>query len=237
MKIEVRVSIQRFSDRRDAGRRLARALTRYLDQDVIVLALPRGGVPVGFEVARALGAPLYPFMVRKLGLPAFPELAMGAIASGGIRVMNDIVVREARIGPSVVEAVVEREERELARREAAYDGRHQLPDLRGRSVILVDDGVATGASIAVAAAAVRAKRPHRLVVAVPVAPPGTVYALQDVADDVVTVLTPASFQGVGEWYMDFHQTTDGEVRELLSEAWPEPPAVPAGARGAVDEEC
>jgi len=208
-----------FEDRRDAGRQLAERLVEYAHRpDVVVLALPRGGVPVAFEVARALDAPLDVFLVRKLGVPGHPELAMGAIASGGIRVVNPEVVRHLRIGPEVVAAVAAEEGRELARRELAYRADRPKPRLAGRTVILVDDGLATGASMWAGVQALRELGPARIVVAVPTAPRETCEAFRGHADEVVCANTPETFWSVGSWYEEFTQTTDDEVRELLDRA-------------------
>jgi predicted phosphoribosyltransferase len=201
----------RYHDRRDAGRRLAAALLPYANRrDVIVLALPRGGVPVGFEVAARLGAPLDVFIVRKLGLPGREELAMGALASGGVRVLDDDLIRLAGVSVDEVERITEAEQAELDRRERRY------PPVRDKTVILVDDGLATGASMRAAVAALRMEGPARIVVAVPVAAAETCAAFESIADDVVCPVTPESFQAVGLWYDDFSQTTDDEVRELLA---------------------
>lgn len=209
----------RFRDRRDAGRRLGAKLRRYADRDdVIVLALPRGGVPVGAEVARALGAPLDVFLVRKLGVPGHEELAMGAIASGGVRVLNPDVLDQLQIAPRWIDAVAAQELAELTRREAAYRDGRPAPDVRGKAVILVDDGLATGASMKAAVAALRKLGPARIVAAVPVGAPETCDELGKLADEVVCAETPDPFYAVGSWYVDFDQTTDEEVRELLAEA-------------------
>ena len=205
-------------NRQTAGQVLAEALKSQAGRDdVIVLALPRGGVPVAAEIARALDAPLDVMLVRKLGVPGYPELAMGAIASGGVRVMNDEVVRYSGAGEADIEAVVEAEGRELARRERVYRGDRPWPDLKGRCVILVDDGLATGATMHAAIDAVRAQQPGRIVVAVPVAPPDTVRALEPLVDEVVCPLQPESFMAIGQWYRDFTQTSDAEVLGLLKE--------------------
>jgi predicted phosphoribosyltransferase len=205
-----------FRDRTEAGRLLAERLGAYAGcPDVLVLGLPRGGVPVAREVARALGAPLDVFLVRKLGVPGHEELAMGALASGGVCVLNDEAVRELRIPRRIIEAVASRELRELRRRERAYRGGRPAPDVRGRTVILVDDGLATGATMRAAVAALRRLGPARIVVAVPVAPPSTCRDLCDEADECVCIITPEPFQAVGLWYEDFSQTTDDEVRTLL----------------------
>lgn len=209
----------RFMDRTDAGRRLAAALSRYAHRaDVLVLALPRGGVPVAFEVARALDVPLDVFIVRKLGIPGHEELAMGAIASGGVRLVDEDIVRQLRIGEQDIEAVAKAEQTELERRERVYRGARPLPDVAGRTVILVDDGLATGATMRVAVAALRQEHPARIVVAVPVAPPETCDMLRREADEVVCAVTPEPFYAVGLWYEDFTQTKDEEVHELLERA-------------------
>jgi putative phosphoribosyl transferase len=207
-----------YSDRREAGRVLADALSAYHDTDnLLVLALPRGGVPVAWEVAAALGAPLDVFVVRKLGAPRWEELAVGALASGGLVVLNDDVVRSLRISDEQLAAVVEKETAELTRRENAYRGGRPPIELAGKKVILVDDGIATGASMLAAVRAVRAAGPAKIVVAVPVAPPTAYHQLSEAADDVVCVAVPASFLAVGEHYRDFSQTSDDEVRDLLAE--------------------
>ncbi len=211
-----------FADRREAGRRLAAALARLAGTpDLLVLALPRGGVPVAFEVARALDADLDLMLVRKLGTPGQPELAMGAIASGGIEVLNPRVVQGLGIPESAIREVARREYLELKRREAAYRGDRPPPRIEGRTVILVDDGLATGSTMMAAIEAVRARHPARIVVAVPVAPPDTVERLRRLVDEVVALETPADFAAVGQWYLDFGQTGDEEVRALLREAWHE----------------
>lgn len=208
-----------FRDRIEAGMQLAARLTHYGgSQDTIVLALPRGGVPVGFEIARALSAPLDVFLVRKLGLPGQQELAMGAIATGGVRVLNRDVVAYLAIPQRIIDAVTRQEQQELDRRERLYRGDRPAPELRGMTVILVDDGLATGSTMRAAIAALKKLEPARVVVAVPVAPPSTVEELVNEVDDVVCLLTPESFDGVGRWYQDFSQTTDQEVRVLLDRA-------------------
>jgi len=210
---------RRFRDRTEAGRRLAERLTAYADRpDVLVLALPRGGVPVAYEVARALRAPLDVFLVRKLGVPGYEELAMGAVATGGVRVLNDQIVAGLRIPDHVIEAVAEAEQRELARRERVYRGDRPPPDVRHRTVILVDDGLATGATMQAAIKALRALPPARIVVAVPTGSPETCEQLKAQADDVICAITPEPFHAVGLWYEDFTQTTDEEVRDLLARA-------------------
>jgi predicted phosphoribosyltransferase len=206
-----------FRDRRDAGRALSRQLGAYASRDdVIVLALPRGGVPVAYEIAEAIDAPLDVFLVRKLGMPGHEEYAMGAIASGGIRVVSEDIVRQ--IGMHELERVTIREERELRRRERLYRGDRPPIELWNRTVLLVDDGVATGASMQAAIAAVRQLGPRQIVVAVPVAPPQTARRLEEMADDVVTVARPQDFHAVGAFYEGFHPTSDAEVRALLSAA-------------------
>lgn len=208
-----------YRNRREAGRALGRALERYTEgSDVIVLALPRGGVPVAFEVARALRAALDVFLVRKLGLPGHEEYAMGAIASGGVRVLEDEVVRRFGIPLAAVDRIVEREERELRRRERAYRGDLPPVEVAGRTVILVDDGLATGASMRAAVEAVRERGARRIVVAVPVGPAETVRDLSHLADEVVCVSTPVPFLAVGRFYEDFDQTSDAEVVELLDQS-------------------
>ncbi len=210
-----------FADRRDAGRQLAEALKPLAEsgEDLLVLALPRGGVPVAYEVARALGAELDLLLVRKLGTPGQPELAMGAIASGGIEVLNPRVLQGLRIPERLVRQAAREEYRELQRRESAYRGDRPPPRVEGRTVILVDDGLATGSTMKAAVEAVKSLHPARLVVAVPVAPPDTVRQLESQVDQVVALLTPAGFAAVGQWYLDFSQTSDEEVRELLQAAW------------------
>jgi putative phosphoribosyl transferase len=208
-----------FANRREAGRILASLLRKYADRDdVLVLALPRGGVPVGFEVAHALKAPLDVFIVRKLGVPWHDELAMGAIATGGVRVLNEDVVISLALGPEVIDAVAAREEKELARRERLYRGARPAPQVQGRTVILVDDGLATGSTMRAAVAALRKQAPARIVVAVPVAAPETCEEFTTEVDEVVCAATPRMFNGVGRWYEDFSQTTDEEVHDLLAQA-------------------
>ncbi len=208
-----------FRDRSDAGRLLATKLSAYANEpNLLVLALPRGGVPVAFEVAKALHAPLDIFIVRKLGVPGHEELAMGAIASGGVRVLNESVVRMLNIPDSVIEAVAAQELKELQRRERAYRNGHPAPNVRGCTIILIDDGLATGASMRAAAAALREQQPARIIVAVPTAAPETCEDFRKEVDDIVCAITPEPFYGVGMWYQDFSQTTDEEVKQLLQEA-------------------
>jgi predicted phosphoribosyltransferase len=208
-----------FKDRRDAGRKLARKLLQYAGRpDVSVLALPRGGVPVAYEVALALSAPLDILIVRKLGLPGREELAIGAIASGDVRVLNQDIIRMLSVPEEVVNFVVKRESRELRRREALYRGDRPAPELRHHIVILVDDGLATGASMRAAVAGLHARKPARLVVAVPAAAVDVCGAFRHEVDDVVCYTMPDPFYGVGRWYEDFSQVTDEEVRDLLEKA-------------------
>jgi len=215
--------LRRFRDRREAGQLLASRLAAYAHRpDVLVLALPRGGVPVAAEVARALGAPLDVFIVRKLGVPGHEELAMGAVATGGVRVLNAQVVRALGIPDAAIEAVAVKEQQELERRERLYRGDRPPPDVRGRTGILVDDGLATGASMHAAIQALRQWQPARSVVAVPVAAPETCEELRAVADEVVCAIRPEPFYAVGLWYADFSQTTDEEGRDLLESAAREP---------------
>jgi putative phosphoribosyl transferase len=207
----------RFHDRADAGRVVAADLAAYAGRpDLLVLALPRGGVPVAYEVARALGAPLDVFIVRKLGLPGHEEFAMGAIASGGIRLINEEVVREFGVTEAEIAAVSAAEALELERRERQYRRDRPRPVIEGRTVILVDDGLATGATMHAAVLALREKRPARLIVAVPVAAADTCDAFREIVDDIVCAETPAPFYAVGLWYEDFSQTTDEEVQDLLN---------------------
>lgn len=210
---------RRFRDRIDAGRHLAARLAPYAGRDdVTVLALPRGGVPVGYEVARALHAPLDVFIVRKLGVPGHEEYAMGAVASGGTRILNDEVVRYLRIGADAVERASRRARAEIDRRERAYRGDHGPAPVQGRTVIVVDDGIATGATIRVASRALRERRPEQIVIATPVASPDTLALLRREVDDVVCVSTPDPLHSVGLWYVDFAQTSDEEVVHLLQRA-------------------
>jgi predicted phosphoribosyltransferase len=208
-----------FQDRAEAGRVLADRLTKYAGSpDVVVLALPRGGVPVGFQVARSLGAPLDVLSVRKLGVPGREELAMGAIASDGTQVINQTVVGELGISEDTLQAVAAAEHQELERRERTYRGQRPRPELTGKVVLVVDDGLATGATMWAAVAAIRRPRPARVVVAVPVAAASICQALEQAADEVICATTPALFVAVGQAYRDFGQTTDEEVCALLDAA-------------------
>jgi putative phosphoribosyl transferase len=209
----------RFANRAEAGAKLARKLTTYADRpDVLVLALPRGGVPVAYEVARALHARLDVFVVRKLGFPGHEELAMGAIATGGVRVLNQEVMSYIDLPDEAIEAVTNREQEELERRERLYRGDRAAPEVRGRTVILVDDGLATGSTMRAAAVALRQMHPAKIVVAVPVAALETCDDFRNEVDEVVCAVTPEPFMAVGVWYSDFSQTSDEEVRELLERA-------------------
>ena len=210
-----------FRDRHEAGRLLAERLAGYADRpDVVILALPRGGVPVAFEIAAALHVPLDVMVVRKLGVPGHEELAMGAIASGGVQVVNQDVVRHLGLSSAVLESVAATEYQELSRRERAYRGNRELTSVEGRTVILVDDGLATGSTMRAAVAALRKRGPARIVVAVPTAAPETCEELKTDVDEMVCATTPTPFYGVGQWYEDFSQTTDEEVRDLLAQAAP-----------------
>lgn len=208
-----------FRDRREAGKILAQRLQHYAGSaDVVVLALPRGGVPVAYEVSRALHSPLDVFIVRKLGLPGREELAIGAIATGGIRVLNNDVIRLLNVPEEVIAFVAERERQELARRERDYRGDRPALELRDKVVILVDDGLATGASMRAAVQGLRPLHPARIVVAVPTAAREICEAFRQEVDEIVCAMTPEPFDGVGRWYQDFQQTSDEEVRSLLAEA-------------------
>lgn len=214
-----------FQDRSDAGRVLAERLDRLARHpDVIVLALPRGGVPVAFEIATRLDAPLDIFVVRKLGVPGQEELAMGALATGGVQVINEEVARALNISREAIERVAERERTELERREQLYRGGRPAPSLSGRTVILVDDGLATGSTMRAAVQAVKQQQPERVIVAVPVAAASTCDQLRAEAGEVICVNMPDSFSAVGQWYMDFTQTSDAEVRELLNRAQAQHPS-------------
>ena len=208
-----------FRDRHDAGQLLATQLARYTNRaDVVVLALPRGGVPVAFEVANALRVPLDVYLVRKLGVPDYEELAMGAIASGGVRVLNEQIVNALGIPEDVIDAVASWEQQELERRERIYRGDRPPPDVQSKTVILIDDGLATGATMQAAVRALRQQEPARIVVAVPTAAPETCEQFKAEADEVICAITPEPFYAVGLWYEDFSQTTDEDVRELLAQA-------------------
>jgi putative phosphoribosyl transferase len=213
-----------FRDRTEAGKYLATKLLSYKDrQDVLVLALPRGGVPVAFEVAQELRVPLDIFLVRKLGVPGHEELAMGAISTGGVRVLNEDTVNYLRIPEHIIDAIAARELKELKRRELAYRGSRPEPDVKGKTVILIDDGLATGSTIRAAAQALRKQQPARIVVAVPVSAPETCDEYRIGVDEIICAVTPEPFLGVGMWYLDFSQTTDDEVRDLLERARGEKP--------------
>lgn len=205
-----------FQNRRDAGKRLASLLHDYAGlQDTLVLGLPRGGVPVAYEVARALHAPLDVFVVRKLGVPGQEELAFGEIATGGVRILNPAVMEHARITNDELETATAAEAKELKRREQAFRGDRSAPQIRGRTVILIDDGLATGATMRAAVMALRQQHPARIVVGVPAASPETCAEFQDEVDDIICAVTPDPFYSVGSWYDDFTQTTDEEVHALL----------------------
>jgi predicted phosphoribosyltransferase len=211
--------MMQFRNRVDAGQQLAKRLGKYASRpDVLVLALPRGGVPVAYEVAQSLNAPLDVFVVRKLGVPGHEELAMGAIASSGVRVLNGEVIEGLNIPDDVIDAVAATELQELERRERAYRDDRPAPDVQGRVVILVDDGIATGSTMKAAIKALRQLEAGHIVVAVPTAALSTVREMRGDVDDLVAVMTPADFSGVGQWYEDFSQTTDEEVRDLLERA-------------------
>jgi putative phosphoribosyl transferase len=208
--------ITRFRDRTEAGQLLAKKLSKYANRkDVLILALPRGGVPVGFEVANALNAPLDILVVRKLGVPGQEELAMGAIATGGVRVLNEEVIGQAGISDQVIEAVTAREQNELRRRELAYRGDATAPQISGNKIILVDDGIATGSTMRAAIAGLRQQHPSKLVIAVPTAPLSSLEELRTIADEVVVVMIPERFYSVGLCYAIFSQTSDEEVRQLF----------------------
>jgi putative phosphoribosyl transferase len=208
--------MMQFRNRVEAGQLLAKKLSRYANRaDVLVLALPRGGVPVGFEIAQALHAPLDVFIVRKLGLPGHEELAMGAIATGGVRVLNGEVVERLNIDDEVIDAVAAQELSELERREKTYRGDRSAPDVQGRTIILVDDGIATGSTMRAAVEALRQLNAGHIVAATPTVALSTAREMRPEVDELVAVMTPADFVAVGQWYQDFDQTTDAEVRDLL----------------------
>jgi putative phosphoribosyl transferase len=207
-----------FRDRSEAGQLLGAQLTEFANRDGLVLALPRGGVPVAFEVAQSLHAPLDVLVVRKLGVPGQEELAMGAIASGGVRVLNQEIVRACALSPQQIDVILDKEARELRRREQEYRGNRKRVKVHGRIVILVDDGLATGSTMRAAVAALRHEKPQQIIVAVPVAPPSTCAEMEQAADRVVCLYTPLDFLAVGQWYQNFSQISDAEVRELLDRA-------------------
>jgi putative phosphoribosyl transferase len=210
-----------FKDRRHAGRLLADALRHYAGRDdVIVLGLPRGGVPVAFEVAEALHAPLDVLVVRKLGVPGWEELAMGAISTGGMRVLNDDVIRRAGITSAQIEAATARELAELRRRETAFRGRSGAPGIAGKTVLLIDDGIATGSTIQAAVRVLRAQKPAAIVIAVPTSSVQAFEMLRGEVDDFISLMIPENFHAVGQWYEDFDQTSDAGVKALLAEAAP-----------------
>jgi putative phosphoribosyl transferase len=218
---------RRFRDRTEAGQLLAQKLATYAHRpEVLVLALPRGGVPVAFGVARVLDAPLDVFLVRKLGVPGREELAMGAVATGGVRVLNEEVVEAFRIPEEVIAVAAAREQQELRRRERLYRDDRPGPQVRGRIIILIDDGLATGSTMRAAAAALRQQQPARIIVAVPTAAPETCAEFQAEVDEVICAITPDPFYAVGLWYEDFSQTTDEEVRDLLERAAKDHAGVP-----------
>ena len=205
-----------FSNRVEAGKHLAAYLRNYAGRkDVLVLGLPRGGVPVAFEVARSLNAPLDVCIVRKLGVPRYEELAMGAIGLGGVRVLNKEVIEGWNISEAEIDKVIAREQQELDRRDLLYRGGRPFPDIAGKVIILVDDGIATGATLRAAISSLRQQQPKGIVVATPVAPQSICKSLQAEVDDVVCLATPEPFFAIGQWYMDFGQTSDAEVQELL----------------------
>jgi putative phosphoribosyl transferase len=211
--------MKRFPNRRDAGRELAQELLKYKSRsDVIVLALPRGGVPVAYEVALALKVPLDIWIVRKLGLPGQEELAIGAIASGGVRILNHDIIQAVGLRKSMIDKVTEQELEELKRREQQYRGNRSPIDVQDRTIILIDDGLATGASMLAAVRGLRTQNPARIIVAVPAAAPQALEILRAEVDEAVFVIAPYDFKGVGNWYEDFSQTTDEEVQWLLAEA-------------------
>lgn len=210
--------MERFLNRRDAGKQLSQKLMKYAGRaDAVVLALPRGGVPVAYEVARALKAPMDVLIVRKLGVPGQEELAFGAIASGEIRIINENLVRQLKLDPEVIDVIMQRERSELQRREGQYRGNRAAVDVRDRIVILIDDGLATGATMLAAVSAMRSQQPARIVLAVPTASQQAIRIFRSRVEEAVYVIAPEPFEGVGKWYEDFSQTTDEEVQKLLSE--------------------
>jgi putative phosphoribosyl transferase len=217
--MELRGLMALFKDRTDAGKKLAKELSKYANRaDVLILALPRGGVPVAFEVAKELNVKLDVFIVRKLGVPQNEELAMGAIASDNIRVLNEDVVRSYQIPENVIDTVTANELRELERRERTYRENRPKPEISGKTVILIDDGLATGATMQAATAALKTKNPAKIVIAVPTAATDTCRAFEEKVDEIICIATPEPFYGVGAWYGDFSQTTDEEVCKLLEKA-------------------
>jgi putative phosphoribosyl transferase len=223
-----------FMDRTHAGQLLGGTLEKYADRpDVVVLALPRGGVPVAFEVAKRLHAPLDLMIVRKLGVPGWEELAMGAIASGGVRVINELVVRQSKIDDAAIERTAAAELMELQRREKAYRGHTDPPDVAGKTVILVDDGIATGSTIEAAVRALRQQNPAKIVVAVPTAAADSCDRLEPLVDELVALMRPIYFHAVGQWYENFHQTTDAEVKYLMTEAGARPPPRNPAGQGSI----
>jgi len=220
----------RFRDRTEAGRTLAERLRHLAGQDVIVLALPRGGLPVAYEIARALGAPLDVLNVRKLGVPWQEELAMGAVATGGVRVLNDDVIRSAGVTAADIDAAVATQRAEIERRERLYRGGRPAPDLAGHTVVVVDDGIATGATVRAALAVIRSQHPKKLVLVTPVAQSSVAAALANDVDEFISVLTPTDLCAIGLWYDQFPQLTDEDVQEIL--ARPTVAATPADAAAA-----
>lgn len=209
-----------FKNRIEAGRLLAGALKPYAGRpDVLILALPRGGVPVAFEVAQALSLPLDLMIVRKLGMPGQEELAMGAVATGGIKVLNQALIKNLNISEIVLDSVVDKERKELERRERVYRGELPAPEINNRRIILIDDGLATGATMRAAVSALQQQKPASIIVAIPVAPPDTVEKLRKEADEVICLAAPEAFFAIGTWYEDFSQTSDEEVGDLLVRAW------------------
>ena len=214
-----------FLDRRDAGQRLAQELGSYANRsDLLVFGLPRGGVPVAYEVAHALHAPLDVFIVRKLGFPGHPELAMGAIATGGVRILDRRLIEMYDVPEDAIDEVTESEQRELERREKLYRDDRPSPEVRDHTVILIDDGLATGSTMRAAVQALRQEGARKVVVAVPIAPPDTCEAMSHEVDDIICAITPEPFLAVGVWYADFSETSDEEVRELLAKAAKELPS-------------
>lgn len=223
MKHKAQIEVP-IPDRVAAGRGLARLLEHYRDHPrAIVLALPRGGVPVAWEIARELALPLDLLLVRKLGMPGHEEYAMGAIASGGVRVLNEEALRYSRVDEHALEAVTARERRELERRDRLYRGEREAPELKDRVVLLVDDGLATGSTMRAAVQAVRQQAPARIVLVAPVASSDALAMLEPLVEEVVCALVPDWLSSIGEWYRDFGQTSDGEVQELLRQAWSRTP--------------